>query len=81
MKLSVGDNLTGRENSDNRRNAGCTVEYIENFYAPDEADSILRALLAVRMTPEVLRMFGQDSVTKRLSEPYGIDYPYNTAAR
>jgi hypothetical protein len=59
----------------------CTVEYIEDFYTPDEADSILRALLAVKMTPEVIRMFGQDRITKRLSEQYGIDYPYNPAAK
>lgn len=34
---------------------GCTVEYIEGFYNPDEADELLRAFLAMDMTPEVIR--------------------------
>lgn len=60
---------------------GCKVEYIEHFYMPDEADSILRAFLAVEMTPEVIRMYGHDIVTKRRSEQYGMDYLYNPAAK
>ena len=46
---------------------GQTVEYIEAFYSKEEADDILRALLAVDMTPEVIRMYGRDTITKRRS--------------
>ena len=60
---------------------GCKIEYIDHFYAPEEADSVLRALLAMEMTPEVVRMCGHDIVTKRRSEQYGIDYLYNPAAK
>ena len=47
---------------------GDCVEYIEQFYVWDEADDLLRALLAVEMAPEVIRMYGHDIVTKRRSE-------------
>jgi len=60
---------------------GYSVEYIESFYSSDEADALLRALLAVEMTPEVIRMYGRDTVTKRRSEQYGADYNYNPTAK
>ena len=60
---------------------GYSVEYIESFYSSDEADALLRALLAVKMTPEVIRMYGRDTVTKRKSEQYGADYNYNPTAK
>ena len=60
---------------------GYSVEYIESFYSSDEADALLRALLAVEMTPEVIRMYGRDTVTKRRSEQYGADYNYNPRAK
>jgi len=60
---------------------GYWVEYIEKFYTPEEADLILRAFPAVEMAPEVVRMYGHDIVTKRRSEQYGMDYPYNPAAK
>lgn len=60
---------------------GYWVEYVEQFYARDEADDILRAFLALEMTPEVIRMYGHDIVTKRRSEQYGVDYIYNPAAK
>ena len=60
---------------------GQTVEYIEAFYSKEEADDILRALLAVDMTPEVIRMYGRDTITKRRSAQYGMDYDYNPTAK
>ena len=60
---------------------GQTVEYIEGFYSKEEADDILRALLAVDMTPEVIRMYGRDTITKRRSAQYGMDYDYNPTAK
>ena len=60
---------------------GYSVEYVESFYSSDEADALLRALLAVEMTPEVIRMFGRDTVTKRRSAQYGKDYIYNPTAK
>jgi alkylated DNA repair dioxygenase AlkB len=60
---------------------GYWVEYIDGFYSPDEAYDILRDLLAVEMTPEVIRMYGHDIVTKRRSEQYGVDYLYNPTAK
>jgi alkylated DNA repair dioxygenase AlkB len=57
------------------------VEYIEGSYSKEEADDILRTLLAVEMTPEIIRMFGRDSVTKRRSEQYGVQYDYNPMAK
>src|SRR5216683_8392280 len=61
--------------------AGHTVEYIENFYSTQEADELLRGLLAVEMTPEIIRMYGRDTVTKRRSQLYGADYNYNATAK
>ncbi len=60
---------------------GYRVEYIEGFYRLDEADELRGALLAVHMTPEVIRMYGRDTVTKRWSEQYGADYLYNARAK
>jgi alkylated DNA repair dioxygenase AlkB len=60
---------------------GLSVEYTEHFYTPYEADDLLRALLAVEMTPEVIRLYGHDIVTKRRSEQYGMDYLYNPTAK
>jgi alkylated DNA repair dioxygenase AlkB len=60
---------------------GYTVEYIERFYTKGEADALLNALLAVEMAPEVIRMYGRDTVTKRRSAQYGIPYAYNPTAK
>jgi alkylated DNA repair dioxygenase AlkB len=60
---------------------GYSIEYIESFYSSEEADALLGALLAVEMTPEVIRMYGRDTVTKRRSEQYGADYIYNPRAK
>jgi alkylated DNA repair dioxygenase AlkB len=60
---------------------GCTVEYIEGFYSQDEADELLRAFLAMDITPEVIRMYGRDIVTKRRSMQFGVDYDYNATAK
>jgi alkylated DNA repair dioxygenase AlkB len=61
--------------------AGYTVEYLEGFFARQEADEALRALLELDMTPEIIRMYGRDSVTKRRSAQYGADYIYNATAK
>jgi alkylated DNA repair dioxygenase AlkB len=60
---------------------GYSVEYIESFYSTAEAEAFLRALLAVEMKPEVIRMYGRDTVTKRRSVQYGADYIYNPTAK
>jgi alkylated DNA repair dioxygenase AlkB len=61
--------------------SGYPVEYIESFYSTGEADALLRALLAVDMQPEIIRMYGRDTVTKRRSGQYGADYIYNPTAK
>jgi hypothetical protein len=60
---------------------GYCVEYFEDFYGPNGADNMLGALLAINMTPEIIRMYGRDSVTKRRSAQYGADYNYNATAK
>jgi len=60
---------------------GYSVEYFEQFYEPDEAHNLLRALLAIDMTPEVVRMYGKNHETKRRSMQYGVDYIYNAKAK
>jgi alkylated DNA repair dioxygenase AlkB len=57
------------------------VDYVEGFYATDEADELLRALLTENMTPEIVRLYGKDTVTKRLSQQYGADYFYNAKSK
>ncbi len=63
--------------------AGRWVEYIEDFYAKEEADRHLRAFLELKssITPEVVTMFGRSSIQKRLSVQYGADYIYNETAK
>lgn len=46
---------------------GYAVEYFERFYEPDEADALLRELLAVEMTTEIIRFYGRAHETKRRS--------------
>lgn len=60
---------------------GHSVEYIEGFLSKEEADDILRDLLQTEMTPEIVRMFGRDTVTKRKSEQFGVQYDYNPTAK
>jgi alkylated DNA repair dioxygenase AlkB len=60
---------------------GHSIEYIEGFLSKEEADDALRALLATDMTPEIIRMFGRDTVTKRKSEQFGVQYDYNPTAK
>jgi len=60
---------------------GCTVAYIPAFYSREEADKLLADLLAVETTPEVIRMYGRDSVTKRRSMQFGARYDYNPTAK
>jgi alkylated DNA repair dioxygenase AlkB len=60
---------------------GYTVDYIEGFYATAEADELLRGLLAVPMTPEVVKLHGETHVTKRRSAQYGEQYNYNVMAK
>jgi len=60
---------------------GRTVEYIAGFYTPAEADDLLRDLLAVDMTPEIVRLYGKTHQTKRRSAQYGVDYLYNPQAK
>jgi alkylated DNA repair dioxygenase AlkB len=61
--------------------SGFVVEYIEDFYAKPDADELLRGLLAVQMTPEVVKMFGDTHVTRRLSAQYGRQYDYNALSK
>ena len=61
--------------------SGCWVEYIAGFYDLPEANELLRAFLVLEMTPEVIRMYGADTVTKRRTEQYGTDYVYNPTAK
>jgi alkylated DNA repair dioxygenase AlkB len=60
---------------------GYSVEYFEQFYRSAEADGMLSALLALDMTPEVIRLYGKTHETKRRSAQYGVDYIYNTEAK
>ena len=60
---------------------GYTLEYTEAFYETQEADDLLRSLLAVAMTPEIVRMYGRDTVTKRRSAQFGTDYDYNPMSK
>ncbi len=60
---------------------GCSITYIEHFYAADEADAMLAVFLTEALTPEVVRMYGRDTVTKRRSAQYGADYFYNAKAK
>jgi alkylated DNA repair dioxygenase AlkB len=60
---------------------GFEVEYFESFYAQAEADELLRGLLDVPMTPEVVKLYGKTHVTKRRSMQYGRDYDYNPTAK
>jgi len=60
---------------------GFAVEYIEGFYAQAEADELLRGLLDVQMTPEIVKLYGKTHVTKRRSAQYGAEYNYNVAAK
>jgi protein gp37/alkylated DNA repair dioxygenase AlkB len=60
---------------------GYSVEYIERFYEKKEADDLLHALLAVDMTPEIIRLYGKTHETKRRSAQYGADYDYNPTAK
>jgi len=60
---------------------GYTVEYIEAFYETQEAEDLLRSLLAVDMTPEIIRLYGKTHETKRRSAQYGADYDYNPTAK
>jgi alkylated DNA repair dioxygenase AlkB len=60
---------------------GYCLQYFEKFYPTSEADALLSALLAVEMTPEVIRMYGKDHVTKRRSQQYGVPYDYNPTAK
>jgi alkylated DNA repair dioxygenase AlkB len=60
---------------------GYSVEYIEDFYAKSGADDLLRALRAVEMTPEVVKLYGETHVTRRLSAQYGRQYDYNAMSK
>lgn len=60
---------------------GCTVDYIERFYTPREAEDLLCALLGVDMTPEIVRLYGKTHQTRRRSAQYGVDYIYNSEAK
>lgn len=60
---------------------GYFVDYIERFYDTVAADGLFRGLLADDMTPEVVRLYGRDTVTKRRSEQYGRDYIYNPRSK
>jgi hypothetical protein len=42
---------------------GFNVEYIEHVYEEAEADALLDEFLRLPMTPEVIRMYGRDTVT------------------
>lgn len=60
---------------------GFGVEYLDEYLTLREADELLRAFMAEEMTPEIVRMFGRDTVTKRRSEQYGADYFFNPRAK
>lgn len=60
---------------------GYFVDYIDGFYDPADADELFRSLLAEEMTPEIVRMYGRDTETKRRSEQYGRDYIYNPRSK
>ena len=60
---------------------GYFVEYFEHFVERDEADALLRALLAVPMSPEMVKLYGKTHETKRRSAQYGMDYDYNVEAK
>lgn len=61
--------------------AGCPITYVELFYHVDEADAMLAAFLAEALTPEIVRLYGRDTVTERRSAQYGADYFYNAKAK
>jgi alkylated DNA repair dioxygenase AlkB len=60
---------------------GYAVDYIEGFYPKADADKLLRDLLAVPMTPEVVKLYGKTHETRRRSAQYGADYSYNVEAK
>src|SRR6266404_1490008 len=60
---------------------GYSVEYIEDHWTKEEADELLRDLLAVPMTPEIVKLYGKTHETKRRSAQYGQDYNYNVEAK
>lgn len=60
---------------------GLQVSYIRDFFEWRDADGLLEALLATDMAPEVVRMFGADTVTRRRSAQYGVEYTYNASAK
>lgn len=61
--------------------SGHRVGYIRDFFERQEADGLLEAFLAMDMAPEIVRMFGADTVTKRRSAQYGVEYAYNVSAK
>ena len=61
--------------------SGLVLEYIEDFYAKSDADELLRGLVDVQMTPEVIKLYGETHVTRRLSAQYGRQYDYNAMSK
>ncbi len=47
----------------------------------EDANELFRALVAMDMAPEVIRMYGRNFITKRRSIQFGADYDYNATAK
>jgi alkylated DNA repair dioxygenase AlkB len=60
---------------------GYAVEYIEDCWSKEEANELLRDLLAIPMTPETVKLYGKTHETKRRSAQYGMEYNYNVEAK
>jgi alkylated DNA repair dioxygenase AlkB len=60
---------------------GYAVECIEDCWSKDEAGELLRGLLVIPMTPEIVKLYGKTHETKRSSAQYGADYSYNVEAK
>ena len=83
-RWSAGESFRWRERAERvslKIAPGYSIIYVPGFFEPREANELLRSLLALDMSPEVIRMYGRDTVTKRRSEQYGAEYSYNPAAK